>query len=105
MNTYIYKINDLQRDLANIVNFTAFTITATNELGESNTHSFHTAFAGPKGNFIPFPELTESAVIGWIKGMFDTYEDGVRSNQLEDQADAELDAYILRTHISTGLPW
>jgi hypothetical protein len=38
--------------------------------------------------------------------MFDTKDDdGVRQNSLEDQADAELDAFKERKEVKSGTPW
>lgn len=105
MNTYLYKITDLQRDKDGIIVTAAFTITASDGVDE-NTHNYHTGFASPKGKTTDYSKVTEEQVIGWIKAMFDTKDDdGVRQNSLEDQADAELTAFKERKAIRSGTPW
>lgn len=105
MNTYNYKVSDLQRDKDGIIIATSFTITASDG-ADSNTHNYHTAFAAPKGDTTDYVDVTEEQVIGWIKDMFDTKDDdGVRQNSLEDQADAELEAFKERTAVKSGTPW
>ena len=104
-NTHTYKVTDLQRDKDGIVIAASFTITASDGT-DSNTHNYHTAFAAPKGDVIPYVDVTESKVVEWIMAMFDTkYDDGVRQNAHEDQADAELAAFKARKEIKTGTPW
>ena len=104
-NTYAYKVSDLQRNKDGIIIATSFTITASDGT-DSNTHNYHTAFAAPKGAVIDFADVTEDQVINWIKAMFDTKDDdGVRQNSLEDQADAELEAFKDRKEVKSGTPW
>jgi len=105
MNTYEYKINDLQRDDSNIIIAAAFTITASDDI-DSYTHNYHTAFATPKGSITDFSKVTEAQIIGWIKVMFDTQDNyGNKQNALEKQADAELTAFKQRKEVKSGLPW
>lgn len=105
MNTYNYKVSDLQRDKDGIIIAASFTITASDGT-DSNTHNYNTAFAAPKGVVIDYAQMTEERVIGWIKAMFDTKDDdGVRQNSLEDQADAELEAFKERKIVKSGTPW
>jgi hypothetical protein len=105
MNTYNYKVSDLQRDKDGIIIAASFTITASDGT-DSNTHNYNTAFAAPKGDTTAFADITEEQVIGWIKAMFDTKDDdGVRQNSLEDQADAELEAFKERKAVKSGTPW
>ena len=105
MNTYNYKVSDLQRDKDGIIVAASFTITASDDI-DSNTHNFHTAFAAPKGKITDYSKITEEQVIGWIKGMFDIKDDdGVKQNSLEMQADAELKAFKERKDIKSGTPW
>lgn len=98
-NTYDYKITNLQRDAATgIVISAEFTITASNGK-DSFTHNYFTAIPAPKGKPIPYADLTEEEVIGWVKELV--------GEQSEQQADAELDAFILRKKQATdnGTPW
>lgn len=95
-NTYEYKVTNLQRDENGIINWAAFTITASD--GEtSNTHLFQTAFANNPVTPIPFEEITEEKVIEWIKRNVGTSS--------EESADAELEAAKLRKTQIAGLPW
>ena len=99
MNTYLYEVTDMQRDAATgIVVSASFTIKATNG-SDSYTHNYQTAFAAPKGNPIPYASLTKANVIEWIKESV--------GKQSEEQADAELAAFIQRkaSTINNGTPW
>tara|TARA_R110000868_G_scaffold220202_1_gene471312 strand:+ start:22 stop:345 length:324 start_codon:yes stop_codon:yes gene_type:complete len=105
MNTYNYKVSDLQRDKDGIIIAASFTITASDGT-DSNTHNYNTAFAAPKGDTTAFADVTEEQVIGWIMTMFDTKDDdGVRQNSHEDQADAELEAFKERKAVKSETPW
>jgi hypothetical protein len=98
-NTYLYKVTDMQRDAdTGIVVSASFTITASNG-DKSFTHNYQTAFPYPKADPTPYDELTEADVIIWIKDLV--------GEQSEAQADAELDAYIIRSAqvINNGTPW
>ena len=99
MNTYVYAVTNMQRDLATgIVVAAEFTVTALNGTASFTTNN-QTAFPYPKADPTPYDELTEADVIVWIKELVGT--------QSEEQADAELDAYILRSAnvIVSGTPW
>lgn len=97
-NTYEYKITDMQRDGAGIVQTVAFTITASDGT-DSFTHNYFTALPAPKGDPIPYQNLTEAEVIAWVKELVGT--------QSEESADAELAAYIVRKNDvqQNGMPW
>jgi len=98
-NTYVYAVTNMQRDLATgIVVSAEFTVTASNGTASFTTNN-QTAFPYPKADPTPYDELTEADVITWIKELV--------GEQSEAQADAELEAYILRTAtvIVNGTPW
>ena len=98
-NTYVYAVTNMQRDLATgIVVSAEFTVTASNGIASFTTNN-QTAFPYPKADPTPYDELTEDDVIVWIKELVGT--------QSEEQADAELEAYIIRTAsvIVNGTPW
>jgi len=104
-NSYDYKILDLQHNEEGVIVAASFTITASDGT-DSNTHNYNTAFAAPKSKTTDYSKVTEEQVIGWVKDMFDTKEgDGVRQNSLEDQADAELEAFKERKAVKSGTPW
>jgi peptidoglycan hydrolase-like amidase len=99
MNTYIYNVTNMQRDLdTGIVVSAEFTVTASNGTASFTTNN-QTAFPYPKADPTPYDELTEADVIVWIQELVGT--------QSEEQADAELAAYIERSAnvIVNGTPW
>ena len=99
MNTYVYNVTNMQRDLATgIVVAAEFTVTASNGTASFTTNN-QTAFPYPKADPTPYDELTEADVIVWIRELVGT--------QSEEQADAELAAYILRSEsvVVSGVPW
>jgi hypothetical protein len=98
-NTYVYAVTNMQRDLATgIVVAAEFTVTASNGTASFTTNN-QTAFPYPKADPTPYDDLTEDDVIVWIRELVGT--------QSEEQADAELEAYILRSAsvVVSGTPW
>lgn len=95
MNTYDYKVTDMQRDGTGIVVAATFQITASDGV-DSFTHNFNTAFRNNPVTPTEFNSLTEAKVIEWIKKNV--------GEQSEQQADAELAAYKERTAVKSGLP-
>ena len=99
MNTYVYAVTNMQRDLATgIVVAAEFTVTASNGTASFTTNN-QTAFPYPKADPTPYDDLTEDDVIVWIQELVGT--------QSEAQADAELEAYIERSAsvVVSGVPW
>ena len=99
MNTYVYAVTNMQRDLATgIVVAAEFTVTASNGTASFTTNN-QTAFPYPKADPTPYDDLTEADVIVWIRELV--------GPQSEAQADAELEAYILRSEsvVVSGTPW
>ena len=95
MNTYEYKVTDLQRDGNGIVVAATFQITASDGTA-SFTHNFHTAFRNNPVTPTDFNDITEAKVVEWIKKNV--------GEQSEQQADAELSAYKERNQVFNGLP-
>lgn len=98
-NTYLYNVVNLIRDSKDgIVVGANFTITASNGT-DSYTVNSQTAFPAPTGAIIPYDQLTEAEVIGWIENTV-----GAQSEEL---ANSELAAYIERKSQPTanGTPW
>ncbi len=98
-NTYLYNVVNLIRDSKDgIVVGANFTITASNGT-DSYTVNSQTAFPAPTGAIIPYDQLTEAEVIGWIQNTVGT--------QSEELADSELAAYVERKNQPTanGTPW
>ena len=96
MNTYLYTVTNLERDVNDIVISASFSITASDGV-DNFTHNYYTAFRNNPVTPVPFASLTQDKVIGWIKTNV-----GVSS---EEQADAELAAYKARKATLTGTPW
>jgi uncharacterized protein YcbX len=99
MNTYVYAVTNMQRDLATgIVVAAEFTVTASNGTASFTTNN-HTAFNAPPADPTPYDDLTEADVIVWIQELV--------GPQSEEQADAELAAYIERSAsvVVSGTPW
>ena len=96
MNTYTYKPTNLVSDENGIVMAVDFTV-----LVSDGTDSFeingHTGLPKPKDMIVPYQDLTQNEVIGWIKNLV--------GEQTEEQADAELEAYKIRLIVKNGTPW
>lgn len=95
-NSYEYKIADMQRDANGIVVSVSFTVTASDGT-DSFTHNYQTALPAPSDTPVPFEQLTEAEVIGWVKALVQAIT--------EEQADAELAAYKQRKEVTSGTPW
>lgn len=95
-NSYEYKVTDMQRDADGIVVAVSFTVTASDGT-DSFTHNYHTGLTASSGATVPFEQLEESAVIGWVKELV--------QESTEMQADAELEAYKKRKEVTSGTPW
>jgi hypothetical protein len=98
-NTYVYAVTNMQRDAATgIIIAAEFTVTASNGTASFTTNN-QTAFNAPTNTPIPYHDVTEADVIGWIQTLV--------GKQSEEQADAELEAYIERSKnvVVNGTPW
>jgi len=98
MNTYEYKVLDMQRNGDGIVQTVSFSVTASDGT-DSFTHTYSTGLPAPKDTPIDYNNLTETQVINWVKDLVGT--------STEESADAELAAYIIRKNEvkQTGMPW
>ena len=105
--TYTWKITGLKaRDEAghtNAVVQTYWQKIGTDSNGNEGTFSGATPFTAanvPAGQFIPYEELTEEIVIGWIQSVVvGGYEEHVNS-QIQRQIDATVNPIV-----EPGLPW
>jgi hypothetical protein len=88
----------MQRDANGIVVSVSFTVTVTDGI-DSFTHNYQTALTATSESPIPFNDLKESDVIGWVKSLV--------QESTEEQADAELAAWKLRKNAvsQNGIPW
>jgi hypothetical protein len=97
-NIYKYEITDMQRDSANIVKTVNFNIVVSDGTDSFN-QNFFTGLPAPKDTPVPYENLTQEAVIAWVKDLV-----GIDSEQ---SADAEFEAYKIRKNEiqQNGLPW
>ena len=105
--TYIWKVTGLKaRDEGghtNAVVQTYWQKIGTDSNGNEGTFSGATPFTSanvPAGQFIPYEELTEEIVLGWIQSVVvGSYEEHV-NGQIQKQIDA-----IVNPIVDPGLPW
>lgn len=96
MTTFTWKITQLDRELADGYVFTAHYIVNT-ECGVQSYGSLR--LDRPKGEMIPFEELTEKVVIGWIKDVY-----GAEVIAIEAAMQARIDEVTYPT-TAVGIPW
>lgn len=96
MNIYAYKILNLVSDESGIVVAVDFTIEASDGIN-SFTINGHTALPAPIGIAITYDSLTKDDVIAWAQILV--------GEQMQEQADAELEAYKKRKVLTSGTPW
>ena len=98
MNTsYTFKVENLERESDGFVHTAVYTYTGVSTTGSSMmTHSLAgiCTFSRPD-SLVPYNDLTESQVIGWI-------QTGIGSTQITNMQN-ELNSYI-DTNIG-GTPW
>jgi hypothetical protein len=105
--TYTWKVTGLKaRDEGghtNAVVQTYWQKIGTDENGNQGTFSGATPFSAanvPAGQFVPYEELTEEIVLGWIQSVVvGSYEEHV-NGQIQKQIDA-----IVNPIVDPGLPW
>lgn len=96
MNTYIYTPINLVSDESGIVVAVDFTIEASDSF-DSFTINGHTALPAPTGKTIAYHSLAKDDVVAWVKTLV--------GEQMQEQADAELEAYKNRKVLTSGTPW
>lgn len=105
--TYTWKITGIkvkdEGENKNAVVQTYWTKTGTDELGNTGTFSGATPFTAqnvPPDSFVPFDQLTEEIVIGWVKnvvtGSYEEHVNGQIQKQIDDRKNPVTDA---------SLPW
>lgn len=95
-NTYTFTPTNLVSNSSEIVVAVDFNVTVTDGTN-SFTFNGHTALNAPPATPIPYAQLTQTEVVSWIEALVGT--------QMQEQADAELAAYIKRTSTTNGMPW
>lgn len=105
--TYTWKVTSLkvkdEGDNTNAVVQTYWTKTGTDENGNTGVFSGATPFTSvkvPAGEFVPFNQLTEETVLGWIQdivvGQYEEHVNGVIAKQIDQKVNVVKDA---------DLPW
>lgn len=65
--TYTWRISNLERETADGYVYTAhYTVSASDDVYSAGAYG-SIGFERPEGELIPFAELTEETVIGWVK--------------------------------------
>jgi hypothetical protein len=98
MNT-TWQIQNLTRDLANgfVVNV-AWACTAEQD-GKSAFHGGTTTYTQDEADFIPYEQLTEQQVLGWVHDSL-----GDQKAEIETSLTAKVEKQ-LNPETANGLPW
>ena len=100
--TKTWQVNTLQRELADgYVNKVIYRINGTD--GTYTTRATGEIDLERPETLIPYKDLTEDTVIGWVKAKIDANEAGTVS-KIEAAIDAQIIAQRTPTH-GTGVPW
>jgi hypothetical protein len=103
--TYTWAVTSVKTktegDNENAVVQTYWTKTGTDEDGNEGSFQGATPFTSENTeDFVPFAELTEEVVLGWIQGIvIDSYEDHV-NDQIQKQIDEKIAPVT-----ETAMPW
>jgi hypothetical protein len=94
MNTYEYKIINMQRNGNGIVRNVSFSVTASDGV-DSVTRTYSTNLPEPIDTPIDYTDLTETQVITWVKDLVGT------------STEERLAAYIISKNEGrqNGMPW
>lgn len=68
---YDYTVTDLTRDVVTGVVVTAYFNITVHDGIDAYTVSYRCGFPPPDGNMIPYGDLTEAEVIGWIRSQME----------------------------------
>lgn len=98
--TYTWRIANLERETADGYVFTAhYTVDAKDDTYSAGAYG-SIGFERPEGELIPFADLTEDTVIGWVK---EKMGDEAISN-VESALQSQLDEQRNPTK-AAGMPW
>lgn len=101
MTTYTWHVADLERHTADGAVYTVhWTCTATNANKTAGSYGSIGLDAPEPDNMIPFEQLTEEIVIGWVKEKLGA--EGVAN--IEASLDNQL-AELIAPTTASGLPW
>ena len=95
--TYTWHIAQLERETADGYVFTAhYTVDANDDTYSAGAYG-SIGFERPEEDMIPFADLTEEIVIGWVKERLDVEQiEAALQNQLDEQRHPSK---------ASGLPW
>ena len=96
--THTYKITDLEKDRSTgVVTKVFYTLTTVSGKGEKVNYADEFTVTGTDSDdgFIPYNNLTESDILGWLDANVD-------KTTIETQTSSSV---TNRTGTSTGLPW
>jgi hypothetical protein len=111
--TYAWEVTGLKKrnttnsageTLTGAVVQTYWKCTGTDENGESGSFSGATPFSAadvPAGSFVPFEQLTEETVLGWIRNVVDN--DPTYWEHIQERISKEVDAKNIEE--VSSLPW
>ena len=100
--TKTWEVNTLQRELADgYVNKVIYRVNGTD--GTYKTRATGEVDLEKPETLIPYKDLTEETVIGWVKAKLDAQETGTVAN-IEAAIDANINAQKTPTH-GVGKPW
>ena len=102
MATKTWEVNTLQRELADgYVNKVIYRVKGSD--GTYETRATGEVDLEKPETLIPYKDLTEEKVIGWVKAKLDAQEAGTVAN-IEAAIDANINAQKTPTH-GVGKPW
>lgn len=107
MTTYIWKINTLERETNDGFVFTAhWSVTAISDVLDPEGNPYNAGAYGSIGlerpdNLIPYEDLTEDLVIGWVQEKLGGVD---KVKQIENALDARIAEQINPSKIN-GVPW
>lgn len=98
--TFTWNVANLERQTADGYVYTVhYTITAADDTYSSGAYG-SIGLERPDGDLIPFAELTEATVIGWVKDKFGAE----KVSEIEEALQTQLDEQHQPTK-AAGLPW
>lgn len=98
--TFTWNIANLERETADGYVYTVhYTVTASDDTYSSGAYG-SLGLERPEGEMIPFAELTEDVVIGWVKEKFGTDKVSEIEAALQTQLDEQR-----QPSKAAGLPW
>ena len=100
--TKTWEVNTLQRELADgYVNKVIYRVKGSD--GTYETRATGEVDLEKPETLIPYKDLTQETVIGWVKAKLEVQKEGTVAN-IEAAIDAQINAQKTPTH-GTGTPW